>query len=126
MTPDDVRQEIELKVVELIKMKLEDGTLTEERAQEMSQMVLDLLVPGMNWETLYKAIPKLDDAFPELSPIVHPLVADYEKRIVKEAQKGVQELIRQGKFDAATKLAKKAVGQDVELAWVGSGSQKQS
>ncbi len=120
MTPDDIRQQIELQVVEFIKAKLADGTLTEERAQAISQIVLDILKPGMSFEELYKVIPKLDDQFSELAPIVLPLVRDYEERIVKEAQKSVQHLIHQGQFDAASKLAEQAVKQDVKLQWVGS------
>ena len=53
MTPDDLRQQIELKIVELIKEKLSDGSMTEDRAQEISQMVLNQLKPGMNFEELY-------------------------------------------------------------------------
>lgn len=126
MSPDDLRQQIELKIVELIKGKLADGSFTEERAQEISQKVLELLRPGMSWEELYKAIPKLDDQFSELSPIVLPLMREYEQRIVKEAQKGVQALIREGHYDAAAKLAQAAVKQDVKLQWVGSSNQKNS
>lgn len=124
MTPDDIRQQIELQVVEFIKAKLADGTMTEEKAQQISQMVLDLLKPGMSFEDLYKAVPKLDDQFSELAPIVLPLVRDYEERIVKEAQKSVQHLIRQGQYDAATELAQKAVKQDVKIQWVGRGTAK--
>lgn len=115
-----MRQQIELNVVELIKEKLSDGSMTEDRAQEISQMVLDVLKPGMSFEELYKVIPKLDDQYNELSPIVLPLIRDYEERIVKEAQKGVQNLIRQGQFDAAVTLAQKAIKQDVKLEYVGS------
>lgn len=124
MTPDDIRQQIELQVVEFIKAKLADGTMTEEKAQQISQMVLDLLKPGMSFEDLYKTVPKLDDQFSELAPIVLPLVRDYEERIVKEAQKSVQHLIRQGQYDAATELAQKAVKQDVKIQWVGRGTAK--
>lgn len=121
MTPDDLRQQIELAVVELIKAKLADGTMTEERAQDISQLVLDLLKPSMSFEELYKVIPKLDDSFQELAPIVLPYVRDYEERIVKQAQKGVQNLMRQGQYDAAATLAQQAVKQEVKLEWVGAG-----
>ena len=120
MSPDDLRQQIELQVVEFIKAKLAGGTITDERAQQISQKVLDLLKPGMSFEELYKAIPKLDDTISELSPIVVPYVREYEERVVKHAQKGVQKLIREGQFDAATKLAHQAVNQEVKLQWEGS------
>lgn len=121
MTPDDIRQQIELRVVEVIKSKLSDGSITEARAQEMSQKVLELLKPGMSFEELYRAVPKLDDPFPELAPVVLPIVREYEERVVKEAQKEVTDLIRQGHYDAATKLAEDAVKQNVKLTWVGKG-----
>lgn len=121
MTPDELRQQLELKIVELIKSKLEDGSLTEDRAQAMSQMVLDTLQPGMSFEQLYRAVPKLDDTFPELSVVVLPVVREYEQSINQQALTGVRELIKQGQYDAASKLATRAITQDVKLEWRGSG-----
>lgn len=121
MTPDDIRQQLELKIVELIKAKLADGTLSEERAQEMSKTVLGILKPGMSFEELYRAVPRLDDRFQELSSVVLPILRDYEKRIVSEAGNNVAQLIRKGQYDAAVKLGEKAVAQDIQLTWQGSG-----
>jgi len=120
MTPDDIRQQIELKVVELIKKKLADGSMTEERAQQASQIVLDTLKPGMSFEELYQAVGRLDDVVQELAPVVVPLMKQYERDIVKPIQDNVKELIMQGQFDAATKLAKCAIGQEVKLKYTGS------
>jgi polyhydroxyalkanoate synthesis regulator phasin len=123
MTPDDIRQEIELKVVELLKQKVADGSMTEERSQQIAQSVLDILQPGMTYEELFKAIPRLDDTATEIASIIIPYLRDYETNIAQEAQKNVAELIRQGQYDVATKLAKKAITQDVELVWQGSSKQ---
>lgn len=120
MSPDDIRQQIELQVVELIKNKLADGTMTEERSQQISQMVLDLLKPGMSLEELYKAIPKLDDAAQELSPIIVPYLREYEDKVAQAAEVSVRNLIRQGQYDAAVALSQKVIGQDVQLVWSGS------
>lgn len=120
MTPDDIRQQIELSVVDLIKKKLADGSMTEERAQQASQIVLDTLKPGMPFEDLYRAIAKLDDTVQELAPIVLPMMKQYERDIVKPIRENVKELIMQGQFDAATKLAKQAIGQDIKMQWTGS------
>jgi len=120
MTPDDLRQQIELQVVELIKRKLADGTMTEERAQQASQMVLDTLKPGMSFEELYSAVARLDDTVQELAPVIVPMLKQYEEQIVRPIEKNVTELIRQGQFDAATTLAKRAIAQDVKLEWTGS------
>lgn len=121
MTPDDLRQQIELKVVEMIKAKLAEGTMTEERSQEVSQIVLDTLQPEMSFEELYRAIPKLDDNAPELSPIILPILRDYEQNVNKKAMDNVSDLIKQGQFDAAATLADRTIKQDVKLVWHGSG-----
>jgi hypothetical protein len=120
MTPDDLRQQIELQVVELIKKKLADGSMTEERAQQASQVVLDTLKPGMSFEELYQAVGRLDDVVQELAPVVLPILKQYEQDIVKPIQKNVTELIMQGQYDAATKLAKQTIGQDIKMEWTGS------
>lgn len=120
MSPDDLRQDVELKVVDLIKEKLADGSMTEERSQEVAQHVLNTIAPGMSFEDLYKAIPHLDDMFSELSPVVLPIVREYEENVVQQAAEGVRDLIRQGQFDAAEKLAKNAIDQNVKLEWHGS------
>lgn len=121
MTPDDIRQQIELQIVNLLKKKLADGSMTEERAQQASQIVLESLTPGMSYEELYQAVGKLDDVVAELAPVVLPLMEQYEREIVKPIQKNVTDLILQGQYDAATTLAKKAISQDVKIQHTGSG-----
>ena len=121
MSPDDVRQEIELKVVELIKAKLTDGTMTEERSRTLSKLVLDTLVPGMSWEALYKAIFTLDDLATELSPIVVPYAKEYETNVTQKATEMVKGYMRVGKFDAAVDLATKAIKNDLNVTWEGEG-----
>jgi hypothetical protein len=116
MTPDDVRQEIELKTVEFIKERLTAGTMTEARSQQISQTVLELLTPGMTYEQLYKAIFKLDDTCTELSYIVLPYAESYEKNIAQKATD-----IRVGRYDAAVKLAEDVIHENVKIQWQGSG-----
>lgn len=125
MSPDDLRQQIELQVVELIKAKLADGSMSEDRAQQLSQIVLSAVKPGMSFEELYKVIATIDDTAPELSPIVLPIVREYEEHVVKNIKTNVSDLIHQGQYDAATKLAKKAINQDVSLVWTGSSTDRQ-
>lgn len=119
MNPDDAREEIELAVVELIKKSVEVGTMTEARGQQISQVVLELLQPGMSWEQLYKAIFKLDDSCTELSPIVLPYAKSYEVNIASKATDMVANYIRVGNYDAAVKLAEEVVNEDVKLEWQG-------
>jgi hypothetical protein len=121
MTPDELREDVELAVVEFIKERLESGEITEERAEQISKRTLDVLTPGMSFEELYKAIAALDDTMPELSIVVLPYVRDYEEHVTQGALTSVRELIAQGQYDAAAKLGAKAAKSEVELEWSGKG-----
>jgi hypothetical protein len=120
MSPDEIREDIELKIVELMKEKLDSGEITEDRARVLSDITLKTLVPGMTLEELYRAIPKLDDMASELTPVTLPFLRDYEESVTKQAQRSVEELIKQGQYDAAVKLSKQAIDKSVGLTWVGS------
>lgn len=120
MTAEEMRQDIELKVVELIKEKLADGSMTEERSQQMAQHVLDTLKPGMSFEEIYKVLGSMDNHYPELSGVILPALREYEENVVTQVQDGVRDLIRQGQYDAAEKLARKAITQDVDVVWQAS------
>lgn len=120
MSPDDLRQQIELKVVELIKEGLTKGTMTEAKSQEISRRTLEVLQPGMGFKELFKAISRLDDTMPELSKVVYPIVRQYEDMVKNSAIPRVREFMRVGAWDAAVKLAKDAANGEVELVWSGS------
>jgi len=120
MSPDELREDVELAIVDFIKERLDIGEITEERAEQISQRALDILRPGMGFEALYKAIASLDDTMPELSVVVLPYVRDYENNVTQGALSTVRELIRQGQYDAAAKLGAKAAKSEVELEWSGS------
>jgi hypothetical protein len=126
MNPQDLRQSVELKAVELIKTRLENGTITEDRAQELSQLVLDTIHPNMSVEELYRAIPKLDDTAPELSPVVLPVVRQYEQTVGKRAEENVRSLIRTGQYDAAVKLAKDTIAHESPIEHFGSSKEEKT
>jgi hypothetical protein len=121
MTADELREEIELSIVELLKEKLDTGEVTEERAAQISEKALTILVPGMSLEELYKAVPTLDDSMPELAAVVLPFVRQYEENVTGQGLESVRELIKQGQYDAAARLGKKVSSADVELTWTGAG-----
>ncbi|MEK7578094.1 MAG: hypothetical protein AAB492_05835 [Patescibacteria group bacterium] len=120
MSPDEIRERIESQVVDLIKLKVENEEMTEERAQQLAQRVLELLKPGMSLEDLYKALPKLDDNFSEASPIIVPYLRDYEDGVTKKAAIQVRDLIISGNYKEAQELADRVIKQDVKLVWTGS------
>lgn len=120
MTPDDIREQIEAQVVELIRVKVENEEMTEERAQAIAQRILDYLKPGMSLEELYKALPKLDDTFSEIGHILVPYLKDYEEGVTKQAAIQVRDLIKKGMYKEAQDLADRVIKQDVKLVWTGS------
>ncbi len=120
MSPDDIREQIEASIVDLIKAKVEAEEMSEERAQQLAQMILEKLKPGMSLEDLYKTLPHLDDTFTEISHIIIPYLRDYEQGVTQKAAVEVQHLIRQGQYKEAQMLADKVIKQDVKLEWTGS------
>jgi polyhydroxyalkanoate synthesis regulator phasin len=120
MNPDDLRQQVELQIVEMIKKKLAEGTMTEERSQAIAQHVLNELKLGMTFEELHKALFNLDDQFIELAPVTLPFIRDYEKNVTQQARMKVQELISQGKYEEAEELGKQAITGDVKVVWQAS------
>lgn len=120
MSPDEIREQIEANIVDLIKAKVEAEEMTEERAQQLAQMVLDKLKPGMSMEELFRAIPHLDDGFTEISRVILPYLHDYEMGVAQKAAVEVQQLIKGGHFKEAQTLADKVIRQDVKLVWTGS------
>lgn len=120
MSPDDLREQIEADIVDLIKAKVEAEEMTEERAQQLAQTILDKLTPGMSLEDLYKTLPHLDDNFSEISHIVAPYMRDYEEGVAKPAIAQVSQLIKSGRYKEAQELADRVIKQDVKLVWTGS------
>ncbi len=125
MTPDELREQIELEVVDFLRAKIDSGEFTDVRAKQLAQRVLDVLRVGMSFEELYRAIPTLDDTMPELAPIVLPHVRDYETNVTSQALENVRNLIKQGQFDAAAELGKKASTRDIDLVWTGGAKSDQ-
>lgn len=121
MSPDDIRQQLELKIVELLREKVDNEEMSEERRQQIAKIVLSLIKPGMTLEELYQAIPKLDDQCQELAPIILPYLRDYEQGVAKRAQAKIQELIDNGQYDQAVNLAESVIHQKVKLVWYGKG-----
>jgi len=118
---DELRKEIELEVVELLKTKLESGEITEKRAQQISEQVLSRLHEGMTYEELYSAISNLDNSMTELAVIVLPFVRDHEKQVQEQGVGALRELIKQGQYDAAAKLGRIISTSDSMTQWQGEG-----
>jgi hypothetical protein len=120
MDPNDLREQVELEVVDFIKLKLDNGEITDIRAQQLAQRALEVIRPGMNLQELHEAIPTLDDTMPEFAPVILPYVRDYETNITTQALENVRNLIKQGQYDAAADVGKKASSRSLDPIWTGS------
>jgi hypothetical protein len=126
MSADDIREQIEASIVDLIKTKVENEEMSDERAQQIAARVLELLKPGMSLEELYRALPHLDDDFSEVGHIIVPYMKDYEMGVTKHAIGQVQDLIKTGRYKEAQDLADRVIKQNVKLVWTGSAKPEPS
>lgn len=106
---DDFRKIIEVEVLKIIKDLAEKGQTPKERLQELAQLTLDLIKPGMSLEELYGSAVKLDDTHSELAPVVFKVMKEYEETYEKKALSSVSELVKSGNFDQAQDMVKKVL-----------------
>ena len=78
----------------------------------------------MTFTELFGAIARLDDTAPELSPFIVPYLKQYEREIAQKAEQNVRNLIKQGQYDAASKLAESVIKQNVSVVWSGKGTNR--
>lgn len=73
-----LRNDFELHVVELIKEALQDGKMSEPRAQQIARMVLDALRPGHSVHEVYQCALELCSRVPELMSLIPSIVKDFK------------------------------------------------
>lgn len=111
---EEFRKFIEVEVLKIIKDLAQKGQTPQERIQQIAQITLDLVRPGLNLEELYQNAVKLDDAHSELAPVVFKLMREYEQKYEKKAISQVSLLMKQGRFDDAQDMVKKVLEFKVE------------
>ncbi len=113
--PVEIKNTIQSKIVDLITAKLESGHMTQERAKEIAQMILDKLSGELSLEELFRIIPKLDDQFEELGAVIVPVMMDYEKKMREEINTKIDTHLQQKNFDEVLRLAKQAIEHESQL-----------
>ncbi len=104
---DGFRKFIEYEAATLIISLLEKGSVDEDKAGKLSQLTLDLIIPGMTVEELYLSGVKLDDHDPELAPVVYKIMKIYEEKFEKKAIAQVSVMVKNKQFGQAQDLVKK-------------------
>lgn len=106
---DGFRKFIEYETATIIIDLLEKGNINEEKAGKLSQLTLDLIIPGMTVEELYLSGVKLDDHNPELAPVVYKIMKIYEEKFEKKALAQVSSMVKNKQFGQAENLVKKVL-----------------
>ena len=106
---DGFRKFIEYEAATLIISLLEKGSVDEDKAGKLSQITLDLIIPGMTVEELYLNGVKLDDHDPELAPVVYKIMKIYEEKFEKKAIEQVSVMVKNKQFGQAQDLVKKVL-----------------
>lgn len=101
MDAEEYRKNLEFKILEIIKDKLEEGQMDTDRARKIAKMVLDKLHPPLTLEQIHQIAPSLDDHFTELADAVLPIVEDHQREIEKVVAQHATRLINSGKFEEA-------------------------
>lgn len=110
-----IRDKLQKNVVDLITRKIEEGEMNEDRAKAIAQMMLKKLPEDIDYETLMRVIPTLDDEFIELKTAVFPIIKEYQEMINLEVQKELSKLLSEQKFSEAIQLAREALEFEKEL-----------
>ena len=111
-----MRELVQKAVVEVITKGLQDGTVTEERAKSIAKMILEKLPEGITYEEFITILPKLDDDYQEISPVIIPIMEQYEKRMKESNDIKITELIKDGKIDEALNLTNQAIEKEKDLS----------
>ena len=112
---EEIKEQLQSKIVEIITSKLESGEITQDRAKEIAKFVLDQLPDGVSYQKLMEIVPKLDDHFHELSEAVVPIMVDYEKKMKAIIEDRISTLLKANKLDEALDITQKAINFEKSL-----------
>ena len=111
-----MREQVQKAVVEVITKGLQDGTVTEERAKNIAKMILEKLPEGIIYQEFITILPKLDDDYQEVSPVIIPIMEQYEAKMRETNDIKITELIKDGKIDEALNLTNQAIEKERDLS----------
>lgn len=78
MKKDSFVEQLKTDIVLLLLEKMENMQLEPERASEIAKYVLSVLKGDVDDENVWEIIPKIDDDFPELAPVVSKYLKERE------------------------------------------------
>lgn len=114
--PVQLLEQVQKSIVDIITKGLEEGTISEDRAKEIANHVLQMLPENIDYPRLMEVIPKLDDSFTELTAAVVPVMREYEQKMRSVVNEKITKLLAEGKLDEALNLTKQAIETEKNLS----------
>ncbi|KXK26816.1 MAG: hypothetical protein TR69_WS6001000837 [candidate division WS6 bacterium OLB20] len=113
---EELRSRVQQSIVSIITARVKDGSMSEARARQIAELVLEKLPEGINYQQLIEVLPTLDDHFEELSTAVMPIMIEYERKLQAAVDKKIGELLSQGNLDALLDVTNKALEMQKRLS----------
>ncbi len=89
--------------------EIKKGVMDAHRARMLARLVLDSLNDHMSHAQILEQMKLMNKQFPELFSIVIEMQNEEDEKIKKKVTNHVEQLIRDGKLDQASKLLKEAL-----------------
>ncbi len=115
MNSNDYRRNIESQVLIVIYERLKAGQMDARRAHELAEYILKVLPNSITVNEIYKTAHFLKDSFVELSGVSATVLNDYEEKVKDAVLPQIRELMKQGRFENATILLRRAIRHEVEI-----------
>ncbi|MBI2049623.1 hypothetical protein HYT32_01835 [Candidatus Roizmanbacteria bacterium] len=113
MDPEEYRKKIERDILSIIEEKLRNGQMDATRAKVIARAVLDKLHPPLTLDQIYKTVSILDNNFKELASALLPVIKEHDDQVKNIIALHAEKLIREGNFNEAEKVLKKATKEEV-------------
>jgi phage terminase small subunit len=103
------QQFIEQNVLDVIQTLTNVPDTDPQMIQEIAQFTLNAIKPEMTVQEMFDAAIALDDAYPQLSPVVKNVLEEYEKTFSQPAVSAVQKMMQAGHYDKAQDVMQKVL-----------------
>jgi len=113
---EELRSRVQQSIVAVITKRVEAGEMSQERAKQIAELVLQKLPEGIDYQRLMEVLPTLDDHFEELRQVVVPIMVEYEQKLQSAVDRKVQELIDRGNLDELLDVTNKALEMQKRLS----------
>lgn len=109
MDADEYKHSVENHIIDSIKLFLDEGSITPDRAKAIANSTIQALTPGLTVLQINVAIENLAQQFPELSTVSVSAKRDWDENAKSQTLPKIHDLLQQGNIEAADTLLKNAL-----------------